>query len=184
MPKKSKKMRVAVCILLAVILVSTYVSARNGLSDLLDSVDAAFIEGTDGSGCSIYTDLQNRVSLARNLKTVAARYLDEDAACIRALEDAADALEGERSPGRAYDANAALGEAAAAVNGELEALTLSDTDENYRVGIMTDLESYNATISHDGYNEYVKSVNEKTLSRFPANIFRIITFTKSAQYYR
>lgn len=63
-------------------------------------------------------------------------------------------------------------------------MELSDTDENYRIGIMTDLESYNATIAHDGYNEYVREVNEKTLSRFPANIFRIITFTANAKYYR
>ena len=184
MPKKSKKMRVAVCVLLAVVLVSTFVSARRGLSAVLDSVEAAFIEGTDGSGYSIYTDLQSRTALARNLKTVALRYLEEDAACIRELDAAANRLEGERDPGRACSANKALSEAAAAVNAELEALELSDTDENYRIGIMTDLESYNATISHDGYNEYVKSVNEETLSRFPANIFRIITFTPSAQYYR
>lgn len=63
MPKKSKKMRIAVCILLAVILVSTYASARRGLSETLDAVEAAFIEGTDGSGYSIYTDLQNRARL-------------------------------------------------------------------------------------------------------------------------
>lgn len=184
MPKKSKKMRIAVCILLAVILVSTYASARRGLSETLDAVEAAFIEGTDGSGYSIYTDLQNRAALARNLKTVALRYLDEDAACIRDLDAAANRLEGERDPERAYSANAALDEAAAAVSAQLEALELSDTDENYRIGIMTDLESYNATIAHDGYNEYVREVNEKTLSRFPANIFRIITFTANAKYYR
>lgn len=184
MPKKSKKMRIAVCVLLAAVLVSTYVSARNGLSEVLDSVELAFIEGTDGSGYSIYTDLQSRAALARNLKTVALRYLDENAACIRTLDAAADQLEGEQDPERAYSANVALDAATAEVNAELETLALSDTDESYRIGIMTDLESYNATISHDGYNEYVKSVNEETLSRFPANIFRIITFTQSAKYYR
>ena len=171
-------------LLLAAVLVSTYVSARNGLSEVLDSVELAFIEGTDGSGYSIYTDLQNRVALARNLETVALRYLDETCESIRDLETAADALEGERDPEKAYRANTALDEAAAAVNAQLEQLALSDTDESYRIGIMTDLESYNATISHDGYNEYVKSVNEETLSRFPANIFRIITFMQSAKYYR
>ena len=178
-----KKMRIAILICVLTILASTFISARRGIVKLVDSAEEAFISGTDSSGYSIYTDLQHRAALARNLRTVASRYLDAGDKLLKNLDAAADSLEGERDVSDAYDANEALSEAVAAVDKKLSELALSETDENYRVGILADFASYAYTISHDGYNEYARRVNEEELSRFPANLFRGITFSGNIEYF-
>ena len=48
---------------------------------------------------------------------------------------------------------------------------------------MTDLTSYAYIISHDGYNELVRELNEETLGEFPANILKYLTFTGDAEYF-
>ena len=178
-----KKMRIAVLVCVLVILVSTFVSARSGVAKLVRTASDAFVEGTDGSGYSIYSDLQKRVALSRNLRTVALRYIDSSDPLIADLASAADLLEGERSPEKAYEANQALSDAASAVDRKLSGLELTATDENYRIGIMTDLASYSSTIAHDGYNELVRSVKDE-LSRFPANIFSKIGFVGGVEYFK
>jgi len=178
-----KKRSFAVLICIVAVLLSTWVSVRSGLDEIVDDVNEAFIEGNDGSGYSIYTDLQSRAGLARNFVVVAARYMDADGPLLRELSRAAEKLEGETDPGKAYDANTALDEAVAAVNAELMTMELSDTDESYRIGILVDLESYNSTIEHDDYNLLVEEARRE-MSKFPANIFRLITFVGNAEYYQ
>ena len=60
---------------------------------------------------------------------------------------------------------------------------LSKEDEGYREGIMTDMTSYAYTISHDGYNDLVRELNEGVLDKFPARILKYLTFTGEAEYY-
>ena len=43
--------------------------------------------------------------------------------------------------------------------------------------------SYAYIISHDGYNELVRELNEETLAKFPASILKYLTFTGNAEYY-
>lgn len=178
-----KSMRVAAAICTLVILFSTYMSARRNMEQITDSAYSAFIEGTDGSGYSIYTDLQNRAALSHNLYTVASRYIDTDESAMKDLKKAAKALEGEKSPEKAYDANCELEEAVIEIDRMLSDCALTDTDESYRIGILTDLNSYAAAISHDPYNDYVKSIGGDSLSEFPANIWRLITFTGTVEYF-
>lgn len=183
MQKKSwKKWVVAILLLVLVVLASTYFSARQGIAKEVDSVKQAFLTGTDGSGYSIYTDLQTRASLAHNLRTVALRYLPAEDSRLRDLDAAANRLEGEEHPHAAYEANEALTAAADKVNDALKEATLSATDESYRIGIMTDLESYNDTISQSDYNALAREAEEK-LSKFPANLLRRITFTGDIEYF-
>ena len=181
--KNRKKWVVAILLLVLVVLASTYFSAYRGMKKELDTAKEAFLIGTDGSGYSIYTDLQARVKLARSLRTLALRYLPEADIRVRDLDAAANRLENEERPHAAFEANAALTEAADKVSLALESEALSATDAGYRVGIMEDLEAYAASIARSDYNALASEINEK-FSRFPASFFRMITFTEEAEYFQ
>ncbi len=181
--KNRKKWIVAILLLLLIVLASTYFSAYRGMKEEISAAKEAFMTGTDGSGYSIYTDLQARVKYARNLHTLALRYLDAEDIRVRDLDAAANRLDGETSPHKAYEADAALTEAAEKVSLALESAPLSGTDRSARLGIMQDLETYAESISRRDYNDLAREINEK-FSRFPASFFRIITFTEEAEYFQ
>ena len=181
--KNRKKWVVAILLLVLIVLASTYFSAYRGMKKELDTAKEAFLTGTDGSGYSIYTDLQARVKLARNLRAVALHYYDADDIRVRDLDAAANRLDGETSPHKAYEADQALTEAADKLSLALEGEALTATDAGYRIGIMEDLEAYAASIARSGYNDLAREVNEK-FSRFPASFFRTITFTEEAEYFQ
>lgn len=176
-------MRIAVFICAAVVVISTYASARHNLANIADTARSAFIDGHDGSGYSIYADLQKRVALSRNFHTVASRYIDTDDPMMKALDRSSRALDGEKSPRAAFCANEDLNKAIIDLDRALMEQDLSETDESYRIGIITDLNSYEAAISHDGYNDYIRSAGADTLSQFPANLWRIITFSEPVEYF-
>ena len=167
---KNRKVAMLICVI--VVALSILSGARRSISEVIAETESAFVYGVDGDGKSIYHDLGTRVQLANNLATVAERYLDEDDDLVQAVRSDADRLEKETSPSRCYDLNAAL------LNE-----SLSEADEGYREGIMTDLTSYAYIISHDGYNELVRELNEETLGEFPANILKYLTFTGDAEYF-
>ena len=123
------------------------------------------------------------MQLANNLATVAERYLDEDDDLVQAVRSDADRLEKETSPSHCYDLNEQLTRSVSDLNAALLNESLSEADEGYREGIMTDLTSYAYIISHDGYNELVRELNEETLGEFPANILKYLTFTGDAEYF-
>ncbi len=170
-----------ICVI--VVTLSILTGARRSISEVIRETESAFVYGVNGDGQSIYHDLGARVQLANNLAAVAERYLDKDDALITAVRSDADRLERETSPSRCYDYNIQLENSVKALNAALLNEPLSEVDEGYREGIMTDLTSYAYTISHDGYNELVRELNEEELDKFPARILKILTFTGEAEYY-
>lgn len=178
-----KNRKVAMLICVVVVALSILAGARRSISEVIAETESAFVYGVDGDGKSIYHDLGSRVQLANNLATVAERYLDADDTLVANVRDAAKRLERETSPSRCYDLNVQLENAVTDLNAALLNEELSSADEGYREGIMTDLTSYAYIISHDGYNERVRELNEETLGKFPARILKYLTFTGNAEYY-
>ncbi len=178
---KNRKVAMLICVI--VVALSILSGARRSISEVIAETESAFVYGVDGDGKSIYHDLGTRVQLANNLATVAERYLDEDDDLVQAVRSDADRLEKETSPSHCYDLNEQLTRSVSDLNAALLNESLSEADEGYREGIMTDLTSYAYIISHDGYNELVRELNEETLGEFPANILKYLTFTGDAEYF-
>lgn len=178
---KNKFLAVLICVL--VVLLAIAGGARKTILSQIREVETMFTEGVDGDGQSIYHDLEYRVGLAYNLTAVAERYLDEDDPLITQLRVNARALREETSPAKCYRLNALLDQSVNELDAALQERELSAADEKYRSGILTDLASYAARISHDGYNDAVRELNEVTLRKFPACYLKYLTFTGGAEYY-
>jgi hypothetical protein len=158
--------------------------ASSSIRGVVAETEAAFVYGVNGDGQSIFHDLYSRTGLAYNMIVVAERYLPADDGLITELRLAADRLSKQTEPGKCYDANRRLTVAMDTLNTALGGEALSEQDEDYRKGIMTDFASFDYIIAHDGYNELVRECNEDELGEFPAKLLRIITFTPEAEYYR
>ncbi len=71
-----KNRHFAFVLMLAIIIVSTLISSRNGLSDLASEAENVFYNGEDNSTLSIQNDLSERINLARNFITLAQNYIN------------------------------------------------------------------------------------------------------------
>ncbi len=98
---------------------------------MVEAAEAAFVIGIDGDGESIAHDLSSRAGYAKDLTVVARRYLDENDSLISAVLGAADRVDGEYDPSKAYLADSDLNYAVNKLDEKLETLELSDADENY-----------------------------------------------------
>ncbi len=170
-------------ICVVVVALSILGGARRSISEVIAKTESAFVYGVDSDGKSIYHDLGTRVQLANNLAAVAERYLGADDDLVVEVRSDAKRLGRETSPSRCYDLNENLERSVNDLNAALLNEALSEADEGYREGIMTDLTSYAYIISHDGYNELVRKLNEETLGKFPASVLKYLTFTGYAEYY-
>lgn len=179
---KNRKFAITICTI--IIIFSIFSGARRSLSELVTETESAFIYGVNGDGKSIYHDLNTRAGLAYNLTSIAERYLGSSDSLVANVKTAAGNLESANRPAKCYDLNLKLTNAVNKLNNALLDENLSETDEKYRAGIMTDLESYDNIISHDGYNDLVRELNNKTLEDFPARVLKVITFVAGAEYYR
>lgn len=178
---KNRKTALVICII--VVALSILTGARRSLREAIRDTEDAFVYGVSGDGNSIYYDLVARTQLAHNLAAVAERYPAVEESLIKKLRDAARALEGENSPARCYRLNSQLEVAFDNLDAALAREDLSAEDEAYRKGIETDFNARAAMISHDGYNDYAREFNEKTLRKFPTNILKQLTFTGSAEIF-
>ena len=179
-----KNRKVAMWICVFVVTLSIFTGARSSIAEVIRETENAFVFGVDGNGVSIYHDLGTRAGLAQDLASLAEAYLGVDDAQVVAVRTAADLLKRATSPERCYDLNEEMNDCIADLNDALMEEPLTAADDAYRVTLLTDLESYAYMISHDGYNELVRELNEETLGKFPANVLKYLTFNGSAEYYR
>ncbi len=174
---------VGVILMVGLIVLGTFFGAWRSLGKLENRVSQAFYEGVEGDGFCIQADLDERVILANNLATIAARYLPANDASLAALRADASALSQESDIARKYAKNAALSQSAALVGDALAVLTLSESDARYVKSIRADLQSRNDTMANDGYNALADDYNN-TLRAFPANLLSALLPVKPAPYFR
>lgn len=178
-----KKRSIAILICVLAVIGSVLVSTHRELGDKVDEVKSQFVDGVNHDGESIYNDLQMSIGLANNLAAVAKRYLPADSKEIKDVESCADDLGEVIKPKKAYAFYSDLDSAVQLLNLALQKEELSDTDENYRSGIMTDFASYSYSISHDGYNSSVRELRENEIGKFPASILSRLAFVGSVDYF-
>ena len=132
----------------------------------------------------IQGDLDVRVGLAFNLRTVAERYLYTTDEAMVLLDDAIAALREAQTPNEKARANQNLTAATERMDIVLQEKPLSDTDERYRIQIRADLASYNQIMGHSKYNEYVDRYNNEVLGQFPANVLAQLTGVPRLEAFR
>ncbi|MEA4824972.1 MAG: hypothetical protein VB111_12810 [Clostridiaceae bacterium] len=161
--------KLAVIILVICIVGTILVGGGRSLERYRDTQGQLFYNGTTGDGNSIASDLRARCEAGHNLITVAKRYMDANAAEIKALSDSITTLENAATVREAFDANYDLTLSADHLYSVLNNTALSDADKKLVSGQFTELTSRNQTISHDGYNTVAVEFND-LLGRFPTSV--------------
>lgn len=158
-------------IMVLLMVIATLFGSHRSMTKLVHSATTVFYEGVDGDGLGIDHDLNERINLAFNLTTIARSYIGDDEidSVLQARQELVDAKTVEEK----YKANVRLTETTTKLYQMLENHELSESHASYRKRIHADLQSRNATISHDGYNEAAREVNA-TLNGIPAKWLRMI----------
>lgn len=170
-----KKRSTAMAILAAVLVLGTLFGTHRSLSGKQAEVVESFYHGTGGDDYGIQNKLEQRSDKAKNLVKIAANYDVEDAR--QAVNDACTELDQAKSAGDCYAANEALTEAAEVLSQALIQAGLTAEDENYRSGLMADLNSYQLQLERlaGDYNAEVREFNQDILGGFPAGLLGGIT---------
>ncbi len=171
--------KTAVAVAVAVAVASTLFGSHRSLAALRRGVEKTVVEGADGSGYSIATDGQDMVNVARNLTTVARKYLadetlfaDLEAYCrqmeeAETIEDRLNARGGIRSVSETIQTKLA------------QQSEVTQTDREYLAGFQIDLEAASHSMAMDPYNDLARQFNEDVLGRFPARALGGLTGVKS-----
>lgn len=152
------KTRKGAAIVMAVlILFSCWLGSSKSLGKLARNVENAFVTATSDADVSIEDCLTERREYARNLVTVAGRYLA--ASDASAVTKAVEALEKAKTVSAKYDANVVLSDAAANLYDALLKANLSSNDEMLVKKTYQNFKSLNDQISHAAYNVLATKYN-------------------------
>lgn len=169
--------KTAICVTAVAVVASTLFGSHRSLAALRRGVEKTITQGADGSGYSIATDSQDMVNTARNLMTVAKKYLPADHALFADLEDCCRSLEGAKTAPDWKNGQADLRAVCDVLQMELAKLPeVTEQDRAYLAGFQVDLEAAAHSVERDPYNGLARDFNENILGRFPANFLGKLTF--------
>ncbi len=177
---KSRKAAAAVMGLL--ILLSILFGSHRSLTALRGEVEDVFLNGAEGDGFCIQSDLEKQGNIAYNMVTIARHYYEESEPAVRAVLEARDALSGAGSIGEKAKAAKALTQGVTDLHDLLKRTELSEKDEKYPDRLYDEFRSGNDRISRDGYNEKAAEYNG-ILRQFPANVLGPLTGVKPAELF-
>ncbi len=154
------KTRKGAAIVMAVlILFSCWLGANRSLGKLYRNVENAFDVAQSAADVSIAECLNERRTYARDLLTVAGRYLAASDSTVKAVSKAVDSLEKANSISKKYEANVDLTEAAANLYDALLKKSLSSNDEMLVKKTYQNFKSLNDQMSHAAYNVLATEYN-------------------------
>ena len=160
------KMTQKTAFILAALLVlgSAWGKARLTFSSMQKQLDVVYTEGVDHDGQSIAQDIQ-----ASNCVTVARRYDSAiNASLITAVENAAENLDQADSMGERRRLETKLDTAFASLSSALLEASLSQKDEAYVIGFMSEYLASQDRIERDPYHEKAAAVLKDTAGWFPS----------------
>ena len=155
----------------AVVILLCAVLGCNRSLAALRSQTAKLMVTRDADGYCIATDCQDMVNVARNLVTVAQKYLPADTPEFKHVEFYCNQMDqaGTDAGMRMYAAQF-LNKTAEDITAKLEeAGELSEKDAGYLSGFDTDLDAAMARMEKDPYNDAARAFN-KIEGSFPANV--------------
>lgn len=165
-----KRTPVAVTVLILCVVLGTVLGCWRSCLSLRTQAETLFYSGTEGDGIGVASDLTARRDAARNLVTVALRYLQEDDFQVQNTLQAIAQVDGAAEIQQKKEADQQLEEAVLQLNERLKLESLSEADENYRQNLMAEMVARDSTISHDGYNDAAQRYNQ-ILGSLPAGAF-------------
>lgn len=171
-----KNRTVAIMITVVIVLLSLLGGSHRSLLAAAYSAERYFDD--------IQRDLDTRIGLASNLQVVAERYLSPEDDALITLEMAIAALSDAETTNEKAKANQNLTAATERMDLTLQSVSLSATDNRYRIQIHTDLASYNQIIGHSQYNDKVDAYNTEVLGKFPANVLAQLTGVPKLESFR
>lgn len=177
MSKKSKKKRTAIgaLVMTAAVLVSIPLGVNRSFARLREDVESEYYY--DSTGYAIYQGIDVRTARAKDLLTLAERYVDQDPELdvyMDNLEHIVKLCDNSRFDdiqeiGQTVQYNYRLGEEAQKLADRLETLELSEKDGKYPAQLISDMKSEQDKIERSSFNDEVIAYNEKR-EGFPANV--------------
>lgn len=169
--------KTAVCVTAVAVVASTLLGSHRSLAATRRGVEKTITQGADGSGYSIATDSQNMVNIARNLMTVAKRYLPADHALFADLEEYCQSLEGAKTAADWKNGQDGVQSVCQSIQMELaKTPEVTEGDRAYLAGFQVDLEAAVHSVAMDPYNDLARDFNQNVLGKFPANFLGKLTF--------
>ncbi|MDL2287941.1 LemA family protein [Oscillospiraceae bacterium OttesenSCG-928-F05] len=161
---------VAKCIMVLTVALSVFLGPFLTLGAMRQAAEDIFFLGAYSDGLSINSDLEEAAAEARNLVTVAERYLPEGDSRMNAVLEAASHLVNTPFVDEKNAAAASLIRAVSALEAAVAAEALSDSDAQYVARSLTNFNGRFKTIANDPYHREAQRFND-TLRRFPARLF-------------
>lgn len=168
--RTTKSNRTACLVTAGVVALSALLGCNRSLAALRGKTERAIVQG-DGSGYSIATDSQELANTARNLRTVAEKYIPGEGELFRDLETYCQQMEGTRTDA-AERKKAALGIRSVCESIQMrlsEVGGVTEKDRGYLAGFEAELDSAMHRMSADPYNAAAERFNDVE-DDFPANI--------------
>ncbi len=172
-----KSNKTALCVTAVAVVASTVLGSHRSLAAVRRGVEKTITQGADSSGFSISTDSQDMVNIARNLMTVAKKYLPADHALFADLEACCQSLEQAKTVFDWKNGQNGLMSVCQSIQMELaKTPEVSEQDRGYLAGFQVDLEAAAHSIAMDPYNDLARDFNDNILGKFPANFLGKLTF--------
>lgn len=154
-----KSRKGAAIVMAVLILFSCWLGSNRSLGKLAKNVDDAFYTATSAADVSIEDCLAERREYARELVTVAGRYLASSDSAVKNVTKAVEDLEKAKTVAKKFDANVELTDAAANLYDALLKKSLSSNDEMLVKKTYQNFRSLNDQISHAAYNTLANEYN-------------------------
>lgn len=172
--RTTKSNRTACLVTAGVVALSAFFGCNRSLAALRGDTQLMLSRG-DGSGYSVMTDCRHMADTARNLRTVAEKYIPGEQALFDDLEEYCRKLqEGERLDARERKI-AVLGIRSVCESVQMklsETGGLTEKDRGYLAGFEAELDSAMHRMSADPYNAAAERFNH-VKDVFPANVLGV-----------
>ena len=155
-----------------IVICSILSGAARSLGGLRTEAEEFFTGGADG-GKGIEHDLERIVANSYNLVTIARRYFENDNVVLAAVVNNRVALMEADSPKEKHHAAVNLIFSARFLAAEIKETDIKLSDIDYAEECIVNIIASEKVISISGYNQAARAFNE-TISRFPANILRLL----------
>ena len=175
-----KEIKQALTIMIAVILLSSTVSALKSMNKMSRELKNHFFTG-DEFNLSIHGDLDRKTSIAGNLVSLAKYYLPESEPHLKTISETIKSMTNEDSVSKLYKLNSTLDENVLYTIATLEKASLTDSHRKMLTNYTSDYKSKMTTIANDNYNTLVKEYYDET-GGFPGFIFQL--FADSPEYFK
>lgn len=163
------------------VVIAIFFGTRSSLMSMRNEALEYFTDGDPAKSLDygIVYDLEQRVVHAKNVVTIAKRYISSSDAFIKNIETDCEHIEKATEPNKLYKYNEELEKDVYALIDYIDGMKidLNETDAEYIVEAYVNFESDNQRIGHSEYNNKAKEFNA-ILSTFPTSITSKLAFVK------